>query len=129
MILRQGLSIFTGAWRQLTDAGVSPQTHQALIKLLDPLVPPSSTPSASSRLDSPVDTQARILGIRYLRARRAGSLMFVDLTADVSRSLNMGNASELEEKITLTLQNARKEISDVRVKFHPVEDDRPSEPK
>jgi divalent metal cation (Fe/Co/Zn/Cd) transporter len=55
--------------------------------------------------------------------------MFVDLTADVSRSLNMGNASELEEKITLTLQNARKEISDVRVKFHPVEDDRPSEPK
>lgn len=49
--------------------------------------------------------------------------MFVDLTADVSGLLSVRETSELEAKITSTLKSARKEIAEVRVQFHPVEDD------
>lgn len=47
--------------------------------------------------------------------------MFVDLTATVSGEMNVRDASALDEKITQTLKNARKEITDVRVKFQPLD--------
>jgi divalent metal cation (Fe/Co/Zn/Cd) transporter len=79
VILRQGLSLLAGAWGELTDAGVSPKTQQSLTQILNPLIV-SSFPSSSSQ----PHLDRTLLGIRQLRARRAGSLMFVDLTADVS---------------------------------------------
>jgi len=45
--------------------------------------------------------------------------MFVDLTAEVSGSVTVTQASTLEEKITRTLKNAKKEITEVRVTFKP----------
>lgn len=47
--------------------------------------------------------------------------MFVDLTADVSGTLSVEDASLLDDKITETLKKARREIGEVRVKFHPVD--------
>ncbi|EGN99786.1 hypothetical protein SERLA73DRAFT_180000 [Serpula lacrymans var. lacrymans S7.3] len=121
VILWQGLGLFGGAFRELTDAGISSQSHTALIQTLEPLVSPSSPiPSTSNgdHYDNP-----RLLAIRHLRARRAGSLIYVDLTADVPETLHVHATSELEEKITRALKEARKEISEVRVKFHPVHED------
>jgi divalent metal cation (Fe/Co/Zn/Cd) transporter len=116
VILQQGFSLFMGAFGDLTDAGISPRTHRALTRILDPLTQSSPT-SASSPY-----TQSVLLGIRHLRAKRAGSLVFVDLTADVAGSLSVRQTSELEAKITSTLKAARREIAEVRVQFHPVED-------
>lgn len=76
------------------------------MRVLEPLT--SSSPSASP---SP------LLGIRNLRAKRAGSLMFVDLTADVLGTLSVRETQELEERITRTLVEARREIGEVRVRF------------
>jgi divalent metal cation (Fe/Co/Zn/Cd) transporter len=45
--------------------------------------------------------------------------MFVDLTAEVSGTITVTQASTLDEKITRTLKKARKEITEVRVTFKP----------
>ena len=64
----------------------------------------------------------RVLAIKELRAKRAGSLMNVDLTVDVPCTTTVQATSELEAKIAHLLRDARREVSDVRVRFHPVED-------
>jgi divalent metal cation (Fe/Co/Zn/Cd) transporter len=110
VILRQGLGLFGGAFRDITDASVPATTRHSLIRALDPLLEPSSSLAGASAL----------LGIRDLRARRAGSLFFVDLSADVSASLSFQRATELEEEITRTLKAARREVAEVRIRFHPV---------
>lgn len=111
VILRQGLGLLAGAWGDLTDAGVSSATRRSLERTLKPLI--STSPSPSS--------DAVLVGIHSLRGRHSGSLMFVDLTATVSGEMNVRDASALDEKITQTLKNARKEITDVRVKFQPLD--------
>ena len=62
-----------------------------------------------------------LLSIQHRRARRSGSLMFVDLTAEVSGFATVTEAStpSLEEKIARTLKKAKKEITEVRVTFKP----------
>lgn len=110
VILRQGFALFWGAWGDLTDAGVSPKTRRSLEIALKPLLP--NTP--------PSFTTPTLRNICHLRARRSGSLMFVDLTASVSGEMNIHDASALEKKIICTLQEARREITEVRVKFQPV---------
>lgn len=104
VILRQGLSLLSGAFGEITDRGVSPKTQRALTEVLDPLI----------------ESQA-LLGVRNLRAMRSGALMFVDLTADVPPQLSIHDATALDERITGVLKAARREISEVRVKFHVVE--------
>ena len=74
--------------------------------ILEPLVDKSNSSSP-------------LLSIQHLRARRSGSLMFIDLTAEVSGSVTVTQASTLEEKITRTLKKAKKEITEVRVTFKP----------
>lgn len=59
-------------------------------------------------------------GIGEMRARRAGSLIYVDLVANVSGTLSVQEASEIEETISDTLKKQRKEVAEVRVKFHPI---------
>ena len=112
VILQQGVSLLRGAWGGLTDAGVSSKIRKSLVKLLDPLISSTPSPSASSRHS--------IIAVRHLRARRAGSLLFVDLTADVSSTLSIQEASSLEENISQILKDARKELAEVRVRFNPV---------
>lgn len=121
VILQQGFGLLTGAFGDLTDIGISPVTRQKLIRELEPLVVSQpSVPILST-------TSPPLLGIRDLRGKRSGSLMFVDLTADVPSLLSVRETSDLEAKITSTLKKARKEIAEVRVRFHPVDDGAESE--
>jgi divalent metal cation (Fe/Co/Zn/Cd) transporter len=115
IILRQGFDLLKGAWGDLTDAGVSPRTRQSLMTILEPLV----DQSISHRHDAKINSSPSLLSIQHLRARRSGSLMFVDLTAEVSGSVTVTQASTLNEKITRTLKKAKKEITEVRVTFKP----------
>ncbi|KAF5380561.1 hypothetical protein D9615_004483 [Tricholomella constricta] len=111
VILRQGMDLLLGAWGDLTDAGVSPKTRRSIERTLQPLL--TST-----------DATSQLRAIRDLRARRSGSRMFVDLTAAVSGTISVRDASTLDEKIARTLKEARKEIAEVRVKFQPLDQDK-----
>lgn len=110
VILRQGTSLLYGAWGDLTDAGISADTRQSLKSAIDPLL------SSSSDLRAP-----SLLAIRHLRGRRAGSLIFVDLTAEVPSTLTVRDAALLEEKIAQTLKAAKRQVTEVRVKFETVD--------
>lgn len=92
-----------GCWTDLTDASVSDSTKTSLAKLLNPLV----------------DSTEDLIAIRSVRARHAGSMIYVDLVADVRSTLSVVQTSELENTISSTLKDARKEIAEVRVQFHP----------
>jgi divalent metal cation (Fe/Co/Zn/Cd) transporter len=46
-------------------------------------------------------------------------LIFVDLTASVSSQMSIHDASALEVRITQVLKEARREITEVRIKFEP----------
>jgi len=121
LILKQGWEILVSAFRQLTDAGVSDRTKLSLVRALEPLIP---DPSQHSPSPSQVEHHTEnLLGIRDLRAMRSGALMVVDLTAEVSPSLSIKDASRLEEKVAMALKASRKEISEVRIKFRPVPKD------
>ncbi|KAJ7703115.1 cation efflux protein [Mycena rosella] len=111
VILRQGVGLLYGAWGDLTDAGVSPSKRQALKEALEPLLASSTSPTSSPSL----------LAIRHVRGRRAGSLIFVDLVAEVPKTLTVHEATILEEQISQTLKETRKEVTEVRVKFQTVD--------
>ena len=118
IILRQGFDLLKGAWGDLTDAGVSPQARQSLVTILEPLVDKSiKTHQHETNFSNSLSPS--LLSIQHLRARRSGSLIFVDLTAEVSGFVTVTQASTLEEKIARTLKNAKKEITEVRVTFKP----------
>ena len=53
---------------------------------------------------------------------RSGALMFVDVSIRVPPSLPISEAVALEKQIHETLTKARREISEVRVKFIPNDD-------
>lgn len=108
------------SFKQLTDGGVSLQTKTSLLRALDPLL---ASPRSASTLPLEPPRAEQLLGIEDLRATRAGSFMFVDLTAKVPRSLSVSDASALERKIGSTLKEAKKEVSEVRVRFDPVDTD------
>jgi len=116
VILQQGFGLFAGALNDLTDASVSPRTRRSLIKALDPLVQKSGEVAPQNGLGCPPS-----LSISHLRARHAGSLIFVDLTATVPGSITVAQATALEEKIQYNLKKLRKEITEVRVTFRPEE--------
>ncbi|PSR73904.1 hypothetical protein EW026_g2324 [Hermanssonia centrifuga] len=120
LIVQQGWAITVAAFRQLTDASVTPQTRITLLDALEPLLPSNHGSTTPSQIEQHTEN---LLSIKDLRAMRAGALMFVDLTAEVPRMLSVEDASTLEGKIARTLKQARKEIAEVRVKFHPTESD------
>ncbi|KAF9813691.1 hypothetical protein IEO21_05407 [Rhodonia placenta] len=126
LIIKQGWGILAGALHQLTDGSVSPRTRAILAKALDPLLPSSDSVAARSRTPSRAQVEnhtENLRAIRDLRAMRAGALMFVDLTAEVPRTLSVEEASDLEGKISRALKGARKEVAEVRVKFRPVDEE------
>ncbi|KAG1815913.1 cation efflux protein [Suillus subaureus] len=119
VILKQGLDLFGGAFTELTDAGISANSQRKLVHALNPLLSSPSPPSTA--FGNGFHDTTELLAIRHLRAKRAGSMMYVDLTADVPSNMSVLATSRLEVKISQTLKEARKEISEVRVKFHPVD--------
>lgn len=112
VIFQQGYVLLKGAFAELTDAGVSKSTHKKLLHALDPLLS-EGVESARGVL--------RMLAIEQLRAKHAGSHITVDVTVNVSSTLTVLETSTLEEQITRRLKAARTEVSDVRVKFCPVD--------
>ncbi|KAF9648557.1 hypothetical protein BDM02DRAFT_3155671 [Thelephora ganbajun] len=134
VVLRQGIVLFTGAFGELTDRGVSPRTRRILTRALNPLLPAPSTSAESTVDDShtyshahlrshshSVSSPSTLLGIHDLRAMRAGATMFVDVVANVSPTMTMRDAAVIERNIAEKLKSVRREISEVRVKFNVVE--------
>ncbi|EIN11789.1 hypothetical protein PUNSTDRAFT_50649 [Punctularia strigosozonata HHB-11173 SS5] len=117
VILRQGLGILVGAFKELMDSGVSAKTHASLVRSVQPLIAPPTAQNGNGTTTSDVPS---LLAIHDLRARRAGSMTFVDLTADVPRDLSVSEAASMEEKIERTMKEARREIAEVRVRFRAV---------
>lgn len=118
VILQQGVALLGGAFAELTDAGISKSSRDELLHALDPLLHRDVTNVHAIA----VSEGPRILAIKVLKARRAGSLINVDLAVDVPHTMTVLATSELEGKITQKLRDARREVSEVRVKFHPVEE-------
>lgn len=147
LIFRQGWVILMSAFTQLTDGSVSTNTKRSLLKSLDPILPsnsssytipdspsgshsnnlsPSSSPTSSSFPESASHSDSfnysqNILGIKNLRAMRAGALMFVDVEVEVPSRLSIGEAKEVEDEIERRLREKRKEIKEVRIKFYPID--------
>ena len=109
VILKQGFNLLKSAWGDLTDAGISRRKQEALKRTLTPLI-------RTGVLDEP----RNLIRVDDLRARRAGSMLFVDLTAKVNANLSVVQTRELEQQITKTMQQAKKEVAEVRVRFEPV---------
>lgn len=119
MILQQGFGLLTGAWGDLTDAGASPRTQQSLKKIIVPLMDRSgATQLVDDHDGSPLPP---IVSIRHLRARHAGSLLFVDLVAEVPGYITVSQSSALEKEIEHLIKSARKEVAEVRVTFRPTD--------
>lgn len=119
VILKQGFDLLAGAWGDLTDASASPRIRQSLKKTLEPLV----DKSGATRLVNDHDGShlPPLLSIQQLRARHAGSLLFVDLVAEVPGSITVSQSSALEKEIERKLKAARKEVTEVRVTFRPTD--------
>lgn len=113
VILQQGVALFGGAFAELTDAGISKGVQDKLGRALDPVRYRATGGDATKG--------PRVLAVRELRARQAGSLIYVDLTVDVPHTMTVSATSELEGKMTQLLKDARREVSEVRVQFRPVE--------
>jgi divalent metal cation (Fe/Co/Zn/Cd) transporter len=111
VILKQGIELLAGAWGDLTDAGISASTQKSLRHVLQPLIQSPSPSQLNSK---------SLLRVSHLRGRRAGSLIYVDLVADVSGKLTVEEAAVLEQMIAETLKHERKEVAEVKVKFNPV---------
>ena len=109
VILGQGFGLLRGAFKQLTDAGVSEHTRMSLVRQLDPLFDVSSRSLRLPHLQS----------IQDVRAVRSGALMFVDLIAVLPADTTMSDANVVQEGIRRRLMSSRKEISEVRVKLVP----------
>ncbi|KXN85377.1 Mitochondrial metal transporter 2 [Leucoagaricus sp. SymC.cos] len=108
VILKQGFDLLKGAWGDLTDAGVSRRKQESLHRTLTPLIKTGTH-----------DDTRTLIRVQQLRARRAGSMLFVDLTAKVNPNLSVAQTMHLEDKITRTMKEAKKEVAEVRVRFEP----------
>ena len=107
VIFGQGLSILKGAFWEMTDASVSDSVLQSLYRPLNRLVD-------APRLSTP------LLHVRDLRARRAGSQLFVDLSAGVPGNVTALQLDGLEKEMVAALKAERKDVKEVRVRFEVV---------
>lgn len=118
--------LFAGAFGELTDRGVSPRTQRVLTRALNPLLPAPTAESTARDSHShshshQTPSLSALLDIHDLRAMRAGATMFVDVVADVPPTMTVRDAVVIEKNITEKLKSARREISEVRVKFNVIE--------
>ena len=113
VIFQQGFSLLKGAWGDLTDASVSPRTRSSIEDILVPLV--SQDAVAISSFSSSIP----LLDINDIRCRRAGSQLFVDLTAVVPAGATVDQTHDLDTTIQRALKEHKKEIAEVRIRFEP----------
>lgn len=85
----------------LTDASVPIRTQRSITQTLYRI-----------KADAP-----GLLSIRELRARRAGSLIFVDVVAEVDGKLTAQNLVQLDQTLTRAVREARPEVAELRIKF------------
>jgi divalent metal cation (Fe/Co/Zn/Cd) transporter len=104
VIFQQGISIFKGAFYEMTDASAPEPVLQSLSSSLDKL-----------REDSHL--KSSFLHFHGLRARRAGSQLFVDLHVGVPGTLAAFELSQLEEEIVAALKAERKDVKEVQIQF------------
>lgn len=121
VILQQGFSLLAGAWGDLTDAGAPARTRKSLRKLLEPLVDKTGSAHLTNGKGAAHIALPPLISIQSLRARKAGSMMFVDLTVEVPGCISVSQSTALEQKIESVLKSARKEISEVHVTFRPIQ--------
>ncbi len=79
-----------------------------------------SLSSSLDRLCEDPDLKSSFLHARGLRARRAGSQLFVDLHVGVPGTLTAFESSRLEERIFAALKAERKDVKEVHVQFEVV---------
>jgi divalent metal cation (Fe/Co/Zn/Cd) transporter len=107
VIFQQGLSIFKGAFHEMTDASAPEPVLRSLSGSLD-------------KLREDPDLKSSFLHVRDLRARRAGSQLFVDLHVGVPGTLTAFESSQLEERIFAALKAERRDVKEVHVQFEVV---------
>ena len=77
----------------------------------------------SSSLDKPREEphfKSSFIHARGLRARRAGSQLFVDVHVGVPGTLTAFELSQLEEQIVAALKAERKDVKEVQIQFEVV---------
>lgn len=104
LIFQQGLGIFKGAFWEMTDAGAPEPVLRSLSRSLDKL------------LEDP-RLKASSIHIRNLRARRAGSQLFVYLSVGVPGDLTAFRLDQLRRQIVSALKEVRKDVKEVQVQF------------
>jgi divalent metal cation (Fe/Co/Zn/Cd) transporter len=104
VIFQQGLSIFKGAFWEMTDASVPEPVLRSLSRSLD-------------KLREDPHLKSSFLHVRDLRARRAGSQLFVNLHVGVPGILTALELNQLEKQIVATLKAERKDVKEVHVQF------------
>lgn len=107
VIFQQGLSIFKGAFYEMTDASAPESVLQSFSSSLD-------------KLREDPHLQSSFLHFHGLRARRAGSQLFVDLHVGVPGTLTAFELSQLEEQIVAALKAERKDVKEVHVQLEVV---------
>ncbi|KAF5321204.1 hypothetical protein D9619_001880 [Psilocybe cf. subviscida] len=127
VILQQGFGLLAGAWGDLTDAGAPARTRKSLRKILEPLVDKTGSTHLTNGKDAGHIALPPLMAIQNLRARKAGSMMFVDLTVEVPGCISVSQSAALEQKIESVLKGARKEISEVHVTFRPTQEEKPKQ--
>nr|AMM70775.1 CDF metal transporter 4 [Russula atropurpurea] len=104
VILQQGLTIFKGAFWEMTDASAPEPVLRSLSRSLD-------------KLREDPHLESSFLHFRDLRARRAGSHLFVNLYVGVPGVLTAFQLSQLEKQIVAALKAERKDVKEVQVQF------------
>ena len=114
VILQQGLQIFKGAFWEMTDASAPESVLRSLSRPLDKL------------LEDP-RLKTSFLHTRNLRARRAGSHLFVNLSVGVPGDLTAIQLGQLEKRIVTALKAERKDVKEVQIQYEvtTVRHDRP----
>jgi len=104
VILQQGLQIFKGAFWEMTDASAPESVLRTLSRSLDKL------------LEDP-HLKTSFLHTRNLRARRAGSHLFVNLSVGVPGDLTAIQLGQLERQIVTALKAERKDVKEVQIQY------------
>lgn len=104
VILQQGLQIFKGAFWEMTDASAPESVLRTLSRSLDKL------------LEDP-HLKTSFLHTRNLRARRAGSHLFVNLSVGVPGDLTAIQMEQLERRIVTALKAERKDVEEVQIQY------------
>jgi divalent metal cation (Fe/Co/Zn/Cd) transporter len=114
VILQQGLQIFKGAFWEMTDASAPESVLRSLSRSLDKL------------LEDP-HLKTSFLHTHNLRARRAGSHLFVNLSVGVPGDLTAIQLEQLEKRIVTALKAERKDVKEVQIQYEvtTLRDDRP----